>query len=123
MIAKYLFVYGWLKSKYKNRRNFELPSIQVKKATILGSLYQVAEYPGLVLDQQYEVLGEAILVPTDFDWEIVDSYEHASPLILHNPEYKRVTSYCRIEDQEVQCWVYEYAREVLPETRVQSGDF
>ncbi|MFT4736264.1 MAG: gamma-glutamylcyclotransferase (GGCT)/AIG2-like uncharacterized protein YtfP [Cyclobacteriaceae bacterium] len=65
MNAKYLFVYGGLKSKYKNRRSFELTGTQVEKAIILGSIYQVAEYPGFVLGQQHEVFGEAILIPID----------------------------------------------------------
>ena len=123
MSASFLFTYGWLKKKYHKQLPFNMPSSFVGEAYTFGSLYKVAEYPGIKLIGNNKVFGEIYSIDKDFDWIQMDEFENASPTVKVAPEYRRVKVKCFIGVKEYQCWIYEFLDEPLQSNWIKSGIF
>jgi gamma-glutamylcyclotransferase (GGCT)/AIG2-like uncharacterized protein YtfP len=121
--TEYLFVYGWLKSEYHHRLPFEMPGKLIGGAWVKGTLYQVADYPGIKLGTQGKVWGELYEVKVNYDWSAMDEYECALPSFTDNPEYRRVITQSYFNATSMSCWVYEYLHPLSPEKRIHSGRF
>lgn len=118
-MIEYLFVYGTLKSMFKNPGATKLreASELVGTATIKGSLYDMGAYPALVLDSKELVYGELYKVKESvvFDW--LDEYEEVPILYMR----RKVKAKC--EGEKYKCFVYEYAGHVYQYPRLESGTY
>lgn len=113
-----LFVYGTLRSASSHAfaRLLRETSEFVCEGRVRGSLYRIADYPGLVEDSDDFVTGE-IFQPRDAGSLLreLDEYE--------GPEYERVRRMAETAGGPRECWAYLYARPVEGKIRVISGDW
>lgn len=123
MKTQFLFVYGWLKRKYHQQLPFEMPRSFVDEAYTYGEMYKVAEYPGVYLKGSRKIFGEIYQVNASQDWTKMDAFEHASPHIKQDPDYRRILTTCYIGNKQVQCWIYEYLKKVNPLDLIEGGVF
>src|SRR5690349_14426751 len=114
----HLFVYGTLRSGAAPpeiadvARRLEF----VCHATVRGRLYQLGDYPGLILDDSSDaplVPGDIVLVPDAATLAALDAYEgfHAS-----NPDnslFRRTHVITTLPDgQQRTCWIYAYKGDI-----------
>lgn len=129
MASEYLFVYGTLKRSF----NHPMHALLVQHAEYAGSaamcgrMYRVAHYPGVVRsdDTAHVVQGELYrLTNAETLLGLLDDYEECSPSHSQPHEYVRKTCPVSLRDsQQVQAWVYLYAREVSALPLIASGCF
>lgn len=80
---------------------------------IKGTMYAVSWFPGVKLGGTDEFLAERVEIKGD--WSGVDRYEG------YNPEDEANSLYLRVPYADG--FIYEFNRDVDPETRVASGDW
>lgn len=112
MPGEVIFVYGTLRSEFSGeyalllRANAEF----LGKATVRGSIYRVAHYPGFREEPAGVVHGEIYRLRDAAILARLDEYE--------GDEFERV----RIGDIG-EWWIYRYKGDVREERRIESGDF
>ncbi|MEC3909910.1 gamma-glutamylcyclotransferase family protein [Sphingobium sp. CR2-8] len=122
----YLFVYGTLRAAFDGpmatglRRSAQL----IGPAVIGGTLYRVADYPGLVPGGVGLVHGDLFaLRDATATLAVLDDYEECAP---HHPlphEYRRERCMVRAASGPVEAWTYVYAYDVSGLPVVAGGDF
>ena len=92
----------------------------IGRATIQGRLYNLGEYPGVILseDPTEIVPGEVFVLPDELKaLEILtrlDAYEDYRPSDFGNSLYLRQMTTAAMENGFRQpCWVYTYNRQIL----------
>jgi gamma-glutamylcyclotransferase (GGCT)/AIG2-like uncharacterized protein YtfP len=111
-----LFIYGTL---HPNRAPAEIASAvrrlkSLGPATIHAKLYDLGEYPGIVLDHSasHTVAGELFAVPDAETLTLLDAYEDFRP---HDPAHSlflRTQTTATLPDgSSLTCWVYVYNRD------------
>lgn len=97
----------------------------VSEGTIVGNLYRIDSYPGVVLNPNgSKVYGEILrLKRPDYQLKVLDEYEHAFPLIGADFDYRRVRTTATTNSADFECWVYEYAKPILGLKQIKSGRF
>ena len=114
----YLFVYGTLLRQSQSPVSSMLSkhSSFIEKGTVRGLLYDIGEYPGLVVndDSKDEVLGEVFKLKNPSTLlKKLDSYE--------GPEYKRIKAHVYLDNGDhLSAWVYNFTnpRTALDEQHV-----
>lgn len=125
----YLFAYGFLMSDFHDNELTQTPALDaqlVGSGTYSGQLYRVASYPGVTFDpdNKHKVYGEVWqLNHPDSTLPILDAYEHASPTIAVDPEYTRRLRPVKVNNEILECWVYEYLGSIDARTLIKSGRF
>jgi gamma-glutamylcyclotransferase (GGCT)/AIG2-like uncharacterized protein YtfP len=115
-----LFVYGTLKSTFRNRyaRRLRREALLAGRATMPGRLYRVRWYPGMrpprvsgdvVTGELYRLRQPAKML------EVLDEYEDA-----YRRELRRATL---ANGRRQRCWVYIYRVPMLDHHRVPSGEW
>lgn len=128
-MSVYLFAYGFLKRAYHGDRKTQTPPMDVEFVSVglyQGRIYRVERYPGVIYDEleDYTVKGEVFKMRNpDQLLPILDRYEHASPLIVTEPEYQRVLRKIKTPNALVDCWVYEYLKAVKDPMLIENGEF
>ena len=119
-----LFVYGTLRRDCKFRAiNLEEYSLFLGYGKVKGRLYEVDNYPGVVLGGEKEVIGELYEV-FDFElFDILDRYEECSREYPPPTEYKRVVCKVKFNSKMVNAWVYEYNLDTSTLQLIESGDY
>ncbi|MFT4176642.1 MAG: gamma-glutamylcyclotransferase family protein [Luteolibacter sp.] len=117
-----VFVYGTLRSGGSNHFRME-GTERVAEGTVLGRLYAIDWYPGLVLDPAGDrIVGEVYAVGSgrlkDLDeFEGVSAGEEES-------EYRRVKTWFQpLEGDAFEAWVWEWLGEVDENRRIAHGDW
>jgi gamma-glutamylcyclotransferase (GGCT)/AIG2-like uncharacterized protein YtfP len=116
-----LFAYGHLRRGQIGHRLLELEQRTkwLGEARIHGRLYDLGDYPGLVLGGEDIVHGEVI----DFDdaalWAPLDAYEECDPDQPETSEYRRIE--IDLLDAGGRAWVYVFNRPVEGLTPIASG--
>jgi gamma-glutamylcyclotransferase (GGCT)/AIG2-like uncharacterized protein YtfP len=118
----YLFAYGTLMpdcvpAQMRSAcRGIEL----VGRGTVRGLLYDLGSFPGVV-EGDGVVRGVVLQVPQQA-WAALDEYE-ACPGPEHpNGLFHRIKTRAKMENgEEVECWLYVYARDVSKLMPVASG--
>jgi gamma-glutamylcyclotransferase (GGCT)/AIG2-like uncharacterized protein YtfP len=107
--ADVIFVYGTLRSEFSGEYALLLRASAefLGKATVRGSIYRVAHYPGFRDEPAGVVHGEIYALRDEKILARLDEYE--------GDEFERV----RIGEW----WIYRYVGEVSEERRIESGDF
>jgi len=106
-----LFVYGTLRSEFDNRyaRLLRAEADLVGRATVMGSIFRVADYPGYRPEPAGEVHGEVYkLRDPERTLAALDDWE--------GEQYTRVKTAGGF-------WIYQYKTQPPIETRIASGDF
>ena len=125
MKEELIFVYGTLK-RGKNsplKEQMKTKASYIEEATIIGSIYLVSYYPGLVFDNQGNVHGELykILDPSLLD--DLDQYEGCSQSCPAPHEYRRLLINIKTFSGLEKAWCYEYLGKVNQEKKIHSGCF
>lgn len=114
MNNSYIFVYGLLKSTYKNeaatfvRTHAEL----VGRGNFPGYLYDIGTYPGAVFDETspHLVHGEIYRITGDVAVlnQFLDEFEGVGPKFEQPNEYVKevITIHSETDDYEASCYLY-----------------
>jgi gamma-glutamylcyclotransferase (GGCT)/AIG2-like uncharacterized protein YtfP len=113
-VHELLFVYGTLRSEFDNpfALRLRLEARLVGRATVAGSIYRVAEYPGYWPEPAGEVHGEVYELLGPATLQALDEYE--------GPEYERVAATVSTGER---VWIYRFERQPALDRRIASGDF
>ena len=112
----HLFVYGTLKSTFRNPFALRLSreAIFIAHATVPGRLYRLDWYPALILDAAAgPVSGEVWKIKTGAILNDLDRYEGA--------EYRRSTVPVSVGTELLSCWIYEWTGDVAGLDRIVDG--
>lgn len=125
--SDYIFVYGSLMAGVRSRvaRTFHAQSELVGAGQIQGILYDLGQYPGLVLSteeryvqgQVFQILNKDMLLP------FLDEYEGLIPEQPELSEYRREIARVKISDQPYHCWMYLYNQPTDDLPPIDSGDY
>jgi gamma-glutamylcyclotransferase (GGCT)/AIG2-like uncharacterized protein YtfP len=116
----YLFVYGTLKSSFRNRyaRRLRREALLAGRATMPGRLYRVRWYPGMrpARDPGDRVIGELYRLrqPSKI-FAVLDEYEDGYRRELHTATLA--------SGRKRRCWVYVYRVPLLERRRIASGEW
>jgi len=125
----YIFLYGSLRQDQSAYKELELDKYLnfVQKSTLMGSLYDLGEYPGLVQNPKHtKIAGELFEVQDHEAIKILDKFEryyadnHAESLYLRR---------CiQLEEPNIEAWTYFYntekdERDYKSAQLVESGDW
>ena len=93
----------------------------VSICSVSGSLYNLGEYPGLVLGTNSIITAQLYLIKNPSCLHILDDYEEYNPNDLKNSLYIRKM----IELPEFDCfaWIYEYNKKVTQEQLIVNGNW
>lgn len=113
----HLFTYGSLRSTRPQARTLLGGCEPVGTGTVRGTLYDVGDYPALLLDGDDPVRGEIWRCPADLLLEL-DRYEGVKDGLFRRAAVK-------VEDTA--CWIYvagpRLGPRLVPEARLQSGEW
>ena len=125
--TRYLFCYGTL---LRDAAPASVAALcrrlpRLAAATVSGRLYDLGNYPALVLgdaDEQSVVRGEIVAVQSASDWLRLDAYEGVDSAHPERSLYNRVRTTATTESGEkVECWIYVYNRELKHAVLIDSG--
>ncbi len=126
---QYLFVYGTLLRELASPMHSLLTSFAeyVGETEIQGQLYEVDQYPGLILSKNSEdkVQVEVYrLKNPDTVIQRLDDYEGCSPLFPEPHEFRRIkTKVLLKKNQTVSGWVYIFNLSIQGLVRIESGNY
>jgi len=125
----YLFVYGTLrKAKDNSVHPYLAKALFINDASVTGTLYNVAHYPGAVLDStkiNNRVRGEVyrLLLPEE-QLKQLDVYEECADYFLTPHEYQRIQTDATLADgNTINVWIYVFRHAVDGLMPITSGDF
>jgi gamma-glutamylcyclotransferase (GGCT)/AIG2-like uncharacterized protein YtfP len=128
-MSEYLFVYGTLLSRFRHplHRLLGEQAEYLGRGRMTGRLYDLGEYPGLVITPQTEsrVWGELYRLrdprPT---LASLDLYEACPPSNTRSGEYRRRQVIARLlPGGSLRSWVYVYQGPVRGRPLIRSGDY
>jgi len=124
----WLFVYGTLMSGCDNPMAARLIAESESRvpARVLGRLYRIDWYPGLVPGADRHVTGEAVRLKQASSWDWLDRYEgcHADDPRPH--EYRRAEIMCEVGadfGRKLRVQTYVYAMSVQDRALIPSGSW
>jgi gamma-glutamylcyclotransferase (GGCT)/AIG2-like uncharacterized protein YtfP len=122
---EYLFVYGTLLKSLRGKLNISVPEMgYLGKAFVYGILYEVGEYPALILGGNRKVFGELYSLPENTFFDSLDRYEGYYPNDEQNSEFRRIQLKVFLPDDVTrQAWVYEYNKSPEGLKIIQSGNY
>lgn len=125
--SEYLFVYGSLMSGVQSRvaQTLHQQARLVGQGTIRGYLYDLGQYPGLVLHQQAGcVQGHVFRLHTASGLlAFLDEYEGIIPGHPEQSEYSRAMAPVLVNEEKLTCWMYLYNQSVAGLALIESGDY
>jgi len=115
-----LFVYGHLR---RGQAGYRLLALEQRtkwlgEAKVRGRLYDLGDYPGLVLGSDGIVQGELIAFDDPTLWAALDDYEDCDPSDSEASEYRRIEVGLLGSGH---AWVYVYNRPVESMAPIASG--
>ncbi len=128
---EYLFVYGTLRTDISRPVNSDLlgeTTDRVEKATMQAALYDIGEYPGLILsaDPSDRVIGEVFHIKPGQTKRLLDQldrYEGMSSANDVRGQYRREIREVNCNDGRLSAWVYVYNWPIENLVRIDSGDY
>ncbi|MCD8740142.1 gamma-glutamylcyclotransferase [Mucilaginibacter roseus] len=106
-----LFVYGTLLIKHNEFAAYlQKHCTFISKGRIAGTLYDIGEYPGAVIDNSGGyVYGSVYSIDKpDEILPVLDDYEGLSPNDPQPQEYLRLLSPIETDEALLSCWMYVY---------------
>ena len=129
MSATYLFVYGTLRKGYPhiNAQLLEKSAFYVGHGYTYGKIYEINNYPGLILLPQCKdkVYGDVYDISDDCNniINLTDEYEGVSNPPAPNDLYKRVCSQVCIDTYWIEAFTYIFSGETRGLKWIDSGDY
>jgi gamma-glutamylcyclotransferase (GGCT)/AIG2-like uncharacterized protein YtfP len=123
-MSDYLFAYGTLIPGCEPAQMNSICSRLelVGEATVRGILYDLGAFPGVV-EGDGIVRGVVLRVPRDA-WRAMDAYEGCPIPGGEDGLFRRIPTRATLAGgDDIECWLYVYAREVDAERIVVSGDW
>ncbi|HTB97778.1 MAG TPA: gamma-glutamylcyclotransferase family protein [Terracidiphilus sp.] len=126
-MSTFLFAYGTLKAGLAPRHLAHVVARLRRsgQGTVAGTIYDLGDYPGAVLDAASEkkFYGTVFEVPEDPElWRELDAYEEYEPDLPAVSQFVRVRTMVQmIEGGSLECWIYVYNRDVEGANVIQSG--
>lgn len=124
---EYIFVYGSLMAGVRSRvaQTFHAQSEFVSTGQVRGRLYDLGQYPGLVLGRAenyvqghiFRILNTEVLLP------FLDEYEGLLPDDPAASEYRRQAAEVEAAARSYRCWMYLYNQVVDDLRLIESGDY
>jgi gamma-glutamylcyclotransferase (GGCT)/AIG2-like uncharacterized protein YtfP len=128
-MSGYLFAYGTLQRGLAPEYLLPVVSqlVAVGEGSVAGLLYDLGEYPGMVLDGEsgMKVFGTVFVLP-DEDWILaaLDGYEGFYPDSVESSLFVRELHPVELMDgRRLDCWVYVYNLETDDLQVLASGRF
>jgi gamma-glutamylcyclotransferase (GGCT)/AIG2-like uncharacterized protein YtfP len=121
--SELVFVYGTLRRGGSN--HFRMAGAEfISAGTIMGRMYRIDWYPGLVLDEAGgEISGEVYAVDGDL-LAALDAFEGVSASESEGSEYRRVqTTVVQQNSETLTAWVWEWRGVVSEDRRISAGDW
>jgi gamma-glutamylcyclotransferase (GGCT)/AIG2-like uncharacterized protein YtfP len=118
-----VFVYGTLRRGGSN--HFRMAGAEfISSGTIMGRMYRIDWYPGLVLDPTGgEIHGETYAVGPQ-QLAALDAFEGLSAGEIEGSEYRRVqTTVVQQDSQTLAAWVWEWLGATEESQRISDGDW
>lgn len=125
----YLFVYGTLRKGYPhiNAQLLENLAVYVGQDYTYGKLYEVNNYPGLILMQQSKekVYGDVYDISDDSNniLSFTDEYEGVSNPPAPNDLYKRVSCNVYFHTFRIEAYTYMFSGDIRGLKWIDSGDY
>jgi gamma-glutamylcyclotransferase (GGCT)/AIG2-like uncharacterized protein YtfP len=118
-IMELLFVYGTLMSSDEEMSDFLKNGARfLGKGVVKGRMYDLGEFPGIVVDQSGKIHGEVYEITRPEIWESLDRYEGAPYL------YTRETVECDLGSKTVMVQVYNLVKgQEMNRPVITSGDW
>ena len=112
-MGQYLFVYGTLMNTFESpmTKLISENSTYWGEGTVRGRLYDLGNYPGLVIGEQTETLvgGQIFgLLDPGKVLDLLDRYEGLDPLRPDRGEYRREKISVLTAEGPFTCWAYLY---------------
>jgi gamma-glutamylcyclotransferase (GGCT)/AIG2-like uncharacterized protein YtfP len=127
MKKDYLFVYGTLmQGQHPMHKLLRDHSDFIGHGWITAQLYQIRDYPGVVLSDQLpdKVFGELYVLKDRTVLDKLDDYEECSAAFPEPHEYRREQIKVHISTSvSYQAWVYIYNHPVSASQRIRTGRF
>lgn len=126
MQADYLFVYGSLRRAGSHHHLLEKHFRYIGKALAPGLLFQIEDYPGLVMTDNAatSVTGELYQIHEHSVWAVLDDYEGCSERFSEPYEFVRqIYKVTREQGDEINAWIYVYNFPFHDLPVIASGDF
>lgn len=127
MKKDYLFVYGTLmQGQHPMHDVLSAHSQYIGRGWITAQLYQIRDYPGVVVSDKPEdkVFGELYLLTNAAVLQPLDDYEECSAAFAEPHEYRREQVEVFISSAvSYTAWVYVYNHPVDSARRIRSGLF
>lgn len=127
MKKDYLFVYGTLmQGQHPMHKLLREHSEFIGYGWITAQLYQIRNYPGVIVSDQPEdkVFGELYLLTDKAVLSQLDDYEECSAAFPEPHEYRREQISVHISTAvSYPAWVYLYNHPVTASQRIRSGRF
>lgn len=119
-LIEHIVFYGTLcQTKVRKELNIDDSLIYISPCTLSGSLYDLGDYPGLILNTTQTITAELYKIKNMDCLNILDDYED------YHPDYISDSLYIRkiIHLPTLNClaWIYEYNQKVIPEQLVING--
>ncbi len=128
-MTNHLFVYGSLRSDIGNSM-FHLMAEHaqlVGHARIHGRLYDLGDYPGVVLSAGEDrwVVGQVYALDTESDvLARLDEYERCGPQDPQPHDFARIACEITSDDgKATRAWVYEFKGQLEGKREIASGDY
>ncbi|GAA4908454.1 gamma-glutamylcyclotransferase family protein [Mucilaginibacter defluvii] len=121
-----LFVYGTLLVKHNQFAAYlQRHCTFISKGRTRGTLYDVGEYPGAIIDDSGGYVYGSIysIYKPDEVLPILDEYEGISPNDLQPHEYVRLLTPVETDSGLTNCWVYAYNWPVDGLKIIDGGDY
>ncbi|NJN49928.1 MAG: gamma-glutamylcyclotransferase [Polaribacter sp.] len=122
----YLFVYGTLHHSIKNEMSVFLSknSDFIGDGFISGKLFDVGNYPALILDTNSTVFGSIYQLKNELVLSILDAYEGFDRQNPTESLYIRTQIDVKLQDKKsVNCWVYIYNKSTQNLKEIESGNY
>ncbi|RFZ84869.1 gamma-glutamylcyclotransferase [Mucilaginibacter terrenus] len=125
MQKDYLFVYGTLLQQHNAFGQYlRKHCLPVSKGKVKGLLYDVGEYPGLILDDNAGyVHGSIYVIESPLIMAEIDAYEGYGPDEQQPNLYIRTRTSILTAQGYLESWVYQYNLPVENLVLVEGGDY
>lgn len=125
-MKQYLFVYGTL---IPELAPFEISeSVKqlkfVSEGFVYGLLYDLGEYPAIILQGSEKVFGKVFELPNDENiLQKLDEYEGFYSKNESESLYLRKQTVVYIQDKKLNAWIYEYNQDLSNFSLIESGNY
>lgn len=125
-MKQYLFVYGTLMQEFAPPEIVEtVKNLKfVSEGFVYGSLYDLGEYPAVILGDSDKIFGQIFELPDDEEiLRKLDEYEGVYPNNRKKSLFLRKKTIAYSGNKKLQSWIYEYNQDLSNVPIIESGNY